>query len=160
LTLRSLTGQMVGDWEMHIVAQSAMPVCFAGDPRLHWHQAEGGMISCLNHELCGSNAHWATLIDAGDQLAPHALFTVSDPMFRHPEWSAVYSDEDRIDLQGVRSGPHFKPDFNFDLLRSLPYIGGLLVVRRELFERIEGFDPKRDGTEEYDLALRLAERLG
>jgi O-antigen biosynthesis protein len=160
LTVRSLTRQMVGDWEMHVVAQRNMPAHFSDDPGLRWHQTEEGMIPRLNRELCGSNAHWVTLIDAGDQLASHALFSVSDAVFRHPEWSAVYSDEDRSDLHDVRSGPHFKPDLNFDLLRSLPYIGSLLVVRRELFERIEGFDPRRDGTEEYDKEpIRLSEAL-
>ena len=58
------------------------------------------------------------------------------------------------------TSPHFKPDFNIDLMRSLPYVGALVAVRRELFAAIGGFDPAWDGTEEYDLALRLAERLG
>ena len=88
-------------------------------------------------------------------MAPHALFGIADAFFRHPGWAAVYTDEDRIDLQDVRSGPHFKPDFNMDLLRSLPYVGALVAVRRETFAAIGGFDARWDGTEEYDLALRL-----
>src|SRR5665213_1042703 len=46
------------------------------------------------------------------------------------------------------------------MLRGLPYAGALLAVRREVFAAIGGFDPAWDGTEEYDLALRLAERAG
>jgi GT2 family glycosyltransferase len=160
LTLRSLLLQIVGGWELHVVAEGSMPAPLAAESRISWHQLDGGATELLNQCLTGSNAHAVALIDAGDQLAPHALFGVGDAFFRHPEWSAVYSDEDRIDLQGVRSGPHFKPDFNLDLLRSLPYVGGLLVVRREKFAQMGGFDPRWDGTEEYDLALRLAERPG
>jgi O-antigen biosynthesis protein len=158
--LRSLLLQIVGDWELHVVAEGGMPAPFGAEPRLSWHELELGATEFLNRRLTGSNAHAVALIDAGDQLAPHALFGVGDALLRHPEWSAVYSDEDRIDLQGVRSGPHFKPDFNLDLLRSLPYVGGLLVLRRELFSQLGGFDAHWDGAEEYDLALRVAERAG
>ena len=159
LTLRSLLLQVVGDWELHVVAEGAMPAAFASEPRLFWHEADGCSIESLNRFLQESNANWVALIDAGDQLAPHALFSVVDAFFRRPEWSAVYSDEDRIDLEGVRSGPHFKPDFNLDLLRSIPYVGGLLAMRRKLFAQIGGFDARWDGTEEYDLALRLSESV-
>lgn len=160
LTLQSLLRQMAGDWELHVAAERGIPAPFAPERRLFWHQEEGSAAGSLSRHLAQSNAHWVALIDAGDQLPPHAIFAVADAFFRHREWSAVYSDEDRIDLHGVRSGPHFKPDFNLDLLRSLPYVGGLLVVGRELFAELGGFDEERDGAEEYDLALRLAERLG
>ena len=59
-------------------------------------------------------------------LRPYAIFSVADAFFRHPEWQALYTDEARIDPQGMMSGPHFKPDFNLDLMRSLPYVGALL----------------------------------
>jgi hypothetical protein len=87
----------------------------------------------LTHLLAESGAHFVALIDAGDQLAPRALFGVADAFFRHPEWQALYTDEARIDPQGVLSAPHFKPDFNIDLMRSLPYVGALLAVRRDVF---------------------------
>jgi GT2 family glycosyltransferase len=160
LTLRSLILQKAGDWELHVAAEGDMPEFFAAEPRLFWHREAGRAVDWLNRRLAHSNAHWVALIDAGDQLAPHAIFSVADAFFRHSEWSAAYSDEDRIDFQDERSGPHFKPDFNLDLMRSLPYVGGLLAVRRELFAQLEGFDAEQDGLEEYDLALRLAERLG
>ena len=160
LTLRSLGSQIAGDWLLHIVAEAPPPVALDAEPRIAWHVAKGPPAAELTRVLAASGAEFTALIDAGDQLAPHALFVVADAFFRHPEWQALYTDEARIDHQGVLTSPHFKPDFNIDLMRSLPYVGALVAVRRELFAAIGGFDPAWDGTEEYDLALRLAERLG
>jgi len=160
LTLRSLLAQTAGDWILHIAAEGEMPEPFASERRLAWHRADGSLTELLNRSLLNSGADWVALIDAGDQLAPHALFSLAEAFFRHSEWLAVYSDEDRTDLQDVRSGPHFKPDFNLDLMRSLPYVGGLLALRRELFQELGGFEARWDGAEEYDLALRVAERVG
>ena len=160
LTLRSLGGQIAGDWVLHIVADSDPPVALDAEPRIRWHRANGPAAAELTAHLAASDAHFVALIDAGDQLAPHALFGVADALFRHPEWQALYTDEARIDAQGVLTAPHFKPDFNIDLMRSLPYVGALVAVRRETFAAIGGFDAAWDGTEEYDLALRLAEQLG
>jgi O-antigen biosynthesis protein len=160
LTLRSLLAQTAGDWILHIAAEGEMPEPFASEERLAWHRADGSLTELLNGCLLNSDADWVALIDAGDQLAPHALFSLAEAFFRHSEWLAVYSDEDRTDLQDVHSGPHFKPDFNLDLMRSLPYVGGLLALRRNLFEELRGFEARWDGAEEYDLALRVAERAG
>jgi len=160
LTLRSLREQTAGNWTLQVVAESEMPQQLAAEHRLAWYRSLGGRTEWLNRRLISSEAHWVALIDAGDQLAAHTLFSVADAFFRHPEWRALYSDEDRIDLQDLRSAPHFKPDFNLDLMRSLPYVGGLLALRRELFDELGGLDARWDGAEEYDLALRVAERTG
>ncbi|HEV2189795.1 MAG TPA: glycosyltransferase [Stellaceae bacterium] len=160
LTLRSLASQIAGKWLLHIVAESEIPEGLGQEPRVAWHRAERRSADVLTAVLAASGADWVALIDCGDQLAPHALFAVADAFFRHPEWQALYSDEARIDPNGVLSGPHFKPDFNLDLMRGLPYVGALMAVRREAFAAIGGFDATWDGTEEYDLALRLAELLG
>jgi GT2 family glycosyltransferase len=160
LTLRSLASQIAGKWLLHIVAESEMPASLAQERRIAWHRAADRPADTLSQVLASADADWVALIDCGDQLTPHALFTVADAFFHHSEWRALYSDEARIDPSGVLSGPHFKPDFNLDLLRGLPYTGALMAVRREEFAAIGGFDAAWDGTEEYDLALRLAERLG
>lgn len=160
LTVRSLAAQIAGEWTLHVASESAPPAGIIDQPHLRWHHAPSRPAEALSRALADSEAHFVALIDAGDQLAPRTLFCVGDAFFRHPEWQALYTDEARIDPQGVLSGPHFKPDFNIDLMRSLPYVGGLLAVRREVFAELGGFDPAWDGTEEYDLALRLAERVG
>ncbi|MGH7013551.1 MAG: glycosyltransferase [Stellaceae bacterium] len=160
-TVASLQAQTVGDWRLIVVGESAAPAGSLGDPRVLWEQVSGErLMAALNRRLREAAGDWIGLVDAGDRLAPHAMFALADAGFRHGDWSAIYSDEDRIDARGQRSNPQFKPDFNLDLMRSMPYVGGLLIVRPYAYAALGGFDAERDGLEEYDLALRLAERLG
>ncbi len=116
-------------------------------------------IASANTALLSQNANWLGLIDAGDQLAPDALFRIAHAVREHPQWQIVYTDEDQITADGQHTNPHCKPDFNLDYLRSLPYVGGLLLIRRDLFTALGGFDPQAEGAEDYDLMLRAWEHL-
>lgn len=157
-TLDSLQRQRYGDWRLHAVIEGEIPAGLADDSRVTWHRAEGAPIAVLNRALADSDADWVGLIDGGDRLAPEALFAIRLAVEKHPEWWAFYTDEDRIDDIGTHANPQFKPDFNIDLMRSMPYVGGLLAARSDLFAEIGGFSAHWDGLEECDLALRIAER--
>ena len=117
------------------------------------------IISDTNRTLRAASADWLGVIDAGDELAADALLRVADSARRHPDWQIIYTDEDSLTPDGEHVNPHCKPDFNLDYLRSLPYIGGLLLIRRDLFEALGGFDPAAEGAEDYDLLLRAWEHL-
>ncbi|MGH7072889.1 MAG: glycosyltransferase [Stellaceae bacterium] len=158
-TLESLRRQALGDWQLHAVIAGAPPAGFEEERRLFWHRADGRPIAALNRALGEAAADWIALIDGGDEVAPHALVTIRLAIETHGEWRAFYTDEDRIDPAGTHSGAHFKPDFNLDLMRGMPYVGGLLAVRREVFATLEGLTTRWDGLEECDLALRLAELI-
>ncbi len=106
--MRSLASQIAGKWLLHIVAESEMPEVLAQESRITWHRTEGKPAEALTRALTQSDADWVALIDCGDQLAPHALFAVADAFFRHPEWQALYSDEARIDPNGVSVRPAFQ----------------------------------------------------
>ena len=98
------------------------------------------------------------LLDHDDLLAPDALFEMVQAINLNPEADVVYSDEDKIDMEGVRHfDPNLKPDFSPDLLRSHNYITHLLVIRKELFDRLGGFRSEYDGAQDYDLVLRATE---
>lgn len=157
-TLRSLQALRYGDWQLHAVIEGEIPADAPRDSRIFWHCSDGQPITTLNRALADSDADWVALIDGGDRLAPETLFLIRLAVEKHPEWTAFYTDEDRIDASNVRADPQFKPDFNLDLLRSMPYVGGLLAVRHATFAAMGGFDRRWDGLEECDLALRLAER--
>ena len=70
----------------------------------------------------------------------------------------LYSDEDYLDNQGRRVQPIFKPAFSPDLLRCGMYLGHLLVVRTAKLRELGWFRAGYDGSQDYDLALRLAAR--
>ena len=69
-----------------------------------------------------------------------------------------YADEDKLDMDGkALFDPHFKPDFNPDLLTSVNYICHLFVVRKDLLERVGGFRQEFDGAQDYDFIFRCTE---
>ena len=53
--------------------------------------------------------------------------------------------------------PHFKPDFNVDLLRSNNYITHFFVVRTSLIRQVGGFRREYDGAQDYDFIFRCTE---
>lgn len=117
------------------------------------------LIAEINAQLLHSGADWLGILDGGDLLEPATTFHILQALHEHPDWQLIYSDEDMLTPDGQHVNPHCKPDFNLDYLRSLPYIGGLLLVRRDLFEALGGFDPEAEGAEDYDLLLRAWEHL-
>ena len=98
------------------------------------------------------------LADHDDTLPPHALFEVAKAINEHPGADVIYSDEDKMDMDGgALFDPHFKPDFNIDLLRSVNYICHLFVVSHDLAARVGGFRQEFDGAQDYDFIFRCTE---
>lgn len=76
-----------------------------------------------------------------------------------PEIDVVYTDEDKLDIDGGELfEPHFKPDFNPDLLTSVNYICHLFVVNHELLMEVGGFREEYDGAQDYDFIFRCTEK--
>ncbi len=98
------------------------------------------------------------LADHDDTLAPDALFECVKAINSDPEIDVVYTDEDKLDIDGGELfEPHFKPDFNPDLLTSVNYICHLFVVNRELVEAAGTFREEFDGAQDYDFIFRCTE---
>ena len=78
-------------------------------------------------------------MDQDDLLAPDALYEMVKKLNEYPEVGLLYSDEDKVtaDLK-KHFQPHFKPDFNLDLLRANNYICHFCVIRKSLIEEIGG----------------------
>jgi O-antigen biosynthesis protein len=111
-----------------------------------------------NAAVSMATGEFVALLDPGDELAPEAIFKVVELLQRHRA-DAVYTDEDHIDVSGRRSDPVFKPYWAPDLLLSTAYTGRLCVMRRSVLEVMGAFREGFEGAEEYDLMLRLSERI-
>ena len=116
--------------------------------------------SCLNQSVQQIDCDWIALIDAGDELAADASFRLTQAIRKHPEWQVIYTDEDTISIGGEHSNPHCKPDFSLDYLRSMPYMGSLLLIKKSFFISMGGFGAQAYGMEEYDFMLRVWEQVG
>ncbi len=121
---------------------------------------ENGHISlATNSAYTLASGDYLALLDHDDELAPHALMRVAECIRDNPEARLIYSDEDKIDEQGLRHGPHFKSDWNYDLFLGCNMISHLGVYHRENFEKVDGFRPGFEGAQDWDLALRIIETI-
>lgn len=110
-----------------------------------------------NSAFSGATGELVALLEAGDELAPEALFRVVD-LLQRVRADVIYTDEDSVDVTGKRLNPVFKPYWSPDLLLSVPYAGRLCVIRRELLDASGAFREGFEGAEEHDLLLRLSEK--
>lgn len=131
----------------------------ASDPRTSLtFRAERGHISAAsNTALAMATGEIVCFLDHDDLLAADALAAVASAFDGRPDLRMAYSDEDKIDEGGTRFDPHFKPDWDLDLLLSQNYICHLMAIRRSVVERLGGFTEGLEGSQDHDLALRVAE---
>lgn len=131
------------------------------DKRFHYKLLEEnkGIAGNTNEALSMAGGDYIVLADHDDALTPDALYECAKMINSHPDCDALYSDEDKMDMDGkTLFDPHFKPDFNPDLLRSVNYICHLFVVKTSLQKKIGGFQKEFDGAQDYDFIFRCVER--
>lgn len=116
-----------------------------------------GIVGATNAALSMATGEFVGFLDHDDELTPHALLQVVRWLNKQPELDLLYSDEDRK-IGERRCEPFFKPFWSPDLLLSMNYIGHFLVIRRELIQELEGLRPELEGSQDYDLVLRVTEK--
>lgn len=121
---------------------------------------ENGHISkASNTAIELARGDFIALLDHDDELRPHALLEVVEAILRNPDAGLLYSDEDKVDEDGRRFDPYFKPDFDPDLLRSQNYVCHFTTIRADLVRDVGGFRAGFEGSQDHDLILRCTERL-
>lgn len=120
-------------------------------------ERNGGISAATNRAAAAATGDFLAFLDQDDEIEVDALIEVAAAIVDHDAADVLYTDQDKMDLEHVRSEPYFKSGWNPDLLLSNMYMAHLLVVRRELFERLGGLRSEFDGSQDYDLALRATE---
>lgn len=96
--------------------------------------------------------------DHDDILTENAFFECIKALNEDETIEVLYSDEDKMSIHGNRFFlPHFKPDFNLDLLCTVNYICHLFVVKRPLLDKVGMLRPEYDGAQDYDFIFRCVE---
>jgi O-antigen biosynthesis protein len=166
--LESVRTQTFGDWELCLVddhssaphLRQMLEEAAAADPRVRvaFREENGGIVAASNDALAMARGEFLALLDHDDELHPDALAHVHEAILARPEADYVYTDEDKIDLAGHHSGPFFKPDWSPERMRTQMYTCHLSVFRRSLVEEVGGFDPEFEGSQDWDLVLKVTER--
>lgn len=121
-------------------------------------RSKNGHISkASNSALKLATGEFVALLDHDDDLAPHALFKVVEVLNKNKKLDFIYTDEDKVELNGQHIDPFFKPDWSPNLLTSFMYTGHLTIYRKELVNKVGRFRSKYNFSQDYDLALRISE---
>jgi glycosyltransferase involved in cell wall biosynthesis len=161
----SLLDQAYTNWELCIAVDTSS-VCqirtllqryAAADSRIkvRFHDSRGNIAVASNTALDMATGQFVALLDHDDVLPLHALYWVAEAINRHPDARLLYSDHDKISARGRRFEPHFKPDFNYELFLAQNMGYHLGVYHRDLICSLGGFRQGFDGSQDYDLALRV-----
>ncbi|MBF0559901.1 MAG: glycosyltransferase family 2 protein, partial [Nitrospirae bacterium] len=104
-----------------------------------------------------ATGEYVGFLDHDDELSLDALYEVVSLLNRGPEADFIFSDKDKVNEQGERYEPHFKPDWSPDTFRGNNYLCHFTVIRKSLLDEVGGFRPGYEGSQDYDLYLRVTE---
>ncbi|MCU0614222.1 MAG: glycosyltransferase, partial [Desulfobacterales bacterium] len=116
------------------------------------------MSASSNSALELARGAFIALLDHDDEMSVDALYENATLLNSHPEADMIYSDEDKISEENLRHMPFFKPDWSPETFLSQMYSGHLGVYRTELIRKIGGFRVGFEGSQDYDMVLRLTEK--
>jgi len=123
------------------------------------HRKKNGHISrATNDALAMAKGEYVALMDNDDVIAEDALYEVVKVLNQDRKIDMIYTDEDKIDLDGKRCDPNFKSDWAPDSFLSSNYISHLGVLRKKIIDDIGGFRVGYEGAQDYDLYLRFTEK--
>jgi glycosyltransferase involved in cell wall biosynthesis len=127
--------------------------------RILFRATNGHISEATNSALDLATGDFVVLLDHDDELAETALYFVALEINRYPKVKLIYSDEDKINGQGKRLDPYFKPDFSYDLFLGQNMISHLGVYDTALMRDVGGFRKGFEGAQDWDLALRFVEHI-
>ena len=130
------------------------------DPRVKLTRLEerSGISAATNAALGLATGDYVGFLDHDDILKPHALAQVVRWLDADPTLDLLYSDEDKLTPTGQLTEARWKPDWSPNLLLCQNYVCHFLVLRRSLVERLGGLRSEYDGSQDYDLVMRVADQ--
>ena len=164
LAIKSIEGQWYENWELCIAddkSSNKKTIQFLkaiNSPKIKvtFLKENGNISVASNAALSITSGEYIALMDNDDELTLDALYEVVSAINEHNA-EFIYSDEDKLEIDGSFSGPHFKPDFSPDMFLSQNYLSHLGVIKKTLITKVNGFSVGLEGAQDYDLYLKVLE---
>lgn len=168
-TVKSIRNQIYINWELIIVYSNLSNELIEAklknvnkiDNRikLYKHIGNPNDSKLKNFALTKSSGEYISFINRNDVVTSDALYQMIKILNKSKKLDFIYSDEDNWDKNSIAFSPNLKPDFSPDTLLSFNYIGHLSLLNKKIVISLNGFDEKIDYLEEYDLYLRISEKI-
>lgn len=168
--IASVKAQTYAGWELCLADGSdtehgyVAELCLAeaeADGRIKYKRLEKnlGISDNTNAAIETATGDYIALFDHDDKLHPAALFEMAT-VIAEKGADFIYTDEAKFvkDEKKDSYDFFFKPDFSPDTLRSYNYICHFTAFSRGLYEAVGGFRSAFDGSQDYDIILRLTEK--
>ncbi len=169
LAVESVRRQLYANWELCIADDASSEPHISPlleefrtkDARIKvvFRKDNGHISAASNTAIEMAKGEYIAFLDHDDELSEHALYMVVAELNSHADAELIYSDEDKIDQEGRRYGPYFKPDWNPALLQGQNFICHLSVYRTRVVREIGGLRQGYEGAQDWDLAVRVSERV-
>lgn len=166
--INSVLGQTHTDWEWCLVDDSStqpwvrtrLNALQAQDARIkvYLRSQNGGIVAASNDALALVSSEFVALLDNDDALHRDALNEVASCIVANPSVDYIYTDEDKINQDGEHYEPFLKPKWSPERFLAQNYCSHLSVIRASLINRVGRFRDGFDGSQDYDLLLRVTER--
>jgi len=167
--LDTVVGQVYDNWEL-CIADDASPdptvrqvltEYAARDPRIkiQFRDTNGHISEASNSALALCNEDWVVLMDHDDEMHPLALLFLAQAVVDTPSVRVLFSDEDKVDEAGRRFFPYLKGGWNRDLFFGHNLMTHTIAYRRADIHAVGGWRSRYDGSQDYDLALRILDRV-
>ncbi|MGN0342939.1 MAG: glycosyltransferase [Roseburia sp.] len=163
--IRSVTQQVHPNWELCIAddcsTDKRVPEYLSQltDPRIKVVLLDQnvGISDATNAAAELATGEYMALMDNDDALTPNALYEIAACIKKNHS-DIIYSDHDIIDENDQHQQPLLKPSWSPDLMRCQMYVGHLLAFKSELYRSVGGLRKEFNGSQDYDLMLRMMEQ--
>lgn len=167
--IQSVIDQTYNNWELcmadgsdpdHNAVEKICRQYAKKDSRIKYKKLEKNLGISGNTNACldMTTGDYIGLFDHDDLLHPAALHEVMKAICEQGA-DFIYTDENTFHEQPKDAFcPHFKPDYAPDTLRTNNYICHFTVFKSSLLEKTGGFRAQFDGSQDYDMVLRLTEQ--
>lgn len=164
LAVKSLERQWYDNWELCIVDDCSrnkrtieyLKTISNSKIKIRFLRKNINISGASNEALKLAKGQYIALMDNDDELTPDAFYEVVK-CINENDAEFIYSDEDKLEMNGSFSNLHFKPNFAPDMILSQNYISHLGVIKKDLIDKVGGFEIGLEGSQDYDLYLKVFE---